>query len=185
MHKKLISSIIVFSLTLSFCFCQQTANKEPASKKFTYSGFVKKLDGDSISIASFSNGNQPLLIVFWATTCMPCKEELDSLNSYYSQWQQETGVKLIAISIDKYPDRYEVVKKTVASHEWKFDVYIDNNEELYPLISTKILGKKITSVPKTYIYNKQMEEVYYFNGFPVHEQRNFYNGMKKALIDNP
>jgi len=35
-----------------------------------------------------------------ATWCVPCKKELDAIHKEYAQWQKETGVKLIAISID-------------------------------------------------------------------------------------
>ena len=61
---------------------------------------VKTLEGGSMNITALENNGQPIVLSFWATWCKPCKKELNTIAEVYEDWQDETGVKLVAISID-------------------------------------------------------------------------------------
>ena len=61
---------------------------------------IKDLSGSTISTSSFDNGGKPIIIDFWATWCKPCIEELNTIHEVYADWQKETGVKIITISLD-------------------------------------------------------------------------------------
>src|ERR1700752_4243071 len=99
MKKIIIALIVVTTLTLSFKFDGQ---KIPSAT-------LKKLDGTKINSATFSNDGKPMIIDFWATWCKPCKKELDAIAETYEDWQKETGVKLMAISIDDARSSSKVV----------------------------------------------------------------------------
>ena len=60
---------------------------------------VKTLTGKKINIQSIENDGNPIIINFWATWCKPCKQELNNIAEVYDDWQDETGVKIIAISV--------------------------------------------------------------------------------------
>ncbi|MBP3535725.1 MAG: TlpA family protein disulfide reductase, partial [Muribaculaceae bacterium] len=57
-----------------------------------------------------------------------CKRELNAINEHYADWQDETGVKLIAVSIDKAQDAAKV-KPFVNSQGWEYDVILDPNSD--------------------------------------------------------
>jgi cytochrome c biogenesis protein CcmG, thiol:disulfide interchange protein DsbE len=55
--------------------------------------------------------------------------ELAAIEQVYEDWQAETGVELVAVSIDKAQDA-DKVRSLVASHDWPYTVLLDSNSEL-------------------------------------------------------
>ncbi|OIQ27894.1 MAG: thiol:disulfide interchange protein [Bacteroidetes bacterium MedPE-SWsnd-G2] len=90
---------------------------------------LPNLDGDSISLESLSSDDQLVVISLWATWCVPCKNELDAINDVYEDWQDETNVKLYAISIDD-ARTVKRVKPLINGKGWEFDVLLDTNSDL-------------------------------------------------------
>ncbi len=64
-------------------------------------GMLKTTDGKTIKTDTLTNGGKPFIIDFFATWCKPCNRELKAIQEVYEEWQEETGVKLIAVSIDR------------------------------------------------------------------------------------
>ncbi|MDQ3049883.1 MAG: TlpA family protein disulfide reductase [Bacteroidota bacterium] len=89
---------------------------------------IKTLDGKKFDTNSISNNGRPILIVVWETTCKSSLTELDALAENYEDLQKETGVKIIAISIDNSRTANQV-SLVVDSREWKFETYSDINQD--------------------------------------------------------
>ena len=64
---------------------------------------LKDMNGKVIDTAKLSNDGKPFIISFFATWCKPCNRELKAIHEVYPDWQDETGVRVIAISIDEAP----------------------------------------------------------------------------------
>ena len=58
---------------------------------------IKALDGTTVQTSAIQNDGKPMIISFWATWCKPCNRELNTIKEVYEEWQEETGVKLVAI----------------------------------------------------------------------------------------
>ncbi|MDZ4759048.1 MAG: TlpA disulfide reductase family protein [Bacteroidota bacterium] len=116
--------IILYIAITAFAnpFIYQTPLKKIASTD------VRTLDGKTYNTASISNNGKPIIISIWETTCKPCINELDAISDQYEQWQKETGVKLIAISIDG-PRTIGTVESVVKSRGWEYEVYKDVNQD--------------------------------------------------------
>lgn len=87
---------------------------------------LKDLKGKTVDTAQLNNGGKPMIISFFYIGCKPCKRELNAINEYYADWQDETGVKLVAVSIDKGQDAAKV-KPFVDGEGWEYDVILDPN----------------------------------------------------------
>ena len=118
---------------------------------------VKTLDGGNINIAAIENNGKPIVISFWATWCKPCKKELNTIAEVYEDWQEETGVKLVAISIDNSRSMAKVAPYVNAS-DWDYEVYIDPNGDL-----KRAMG--ISTVPHTFLLNSKKEIVWQHKGY--------------------
>ncbi len=90
---------------------------------------LKTLDGKTVDTAELSNDGKPFVISFFATWCKPCNRELKAINEVYPDWQDETGMKLIAVSIDE-GQNVSKVKPLVDSEGWEYEVLLDSNSEL-------------------------------------------------------
>lgn len=119
---------------------------------------VKDLSGRSVQTDTLSNGGRPLIIDFFATWCKPCNRELTAISEVYDEWQEETGVKVVAISIDQ-AQNINKVKPLVDQHEWPYEtVLLDPNSEL-----KRQLG--IQMIPYVLIVDGEGKIVYKHNGY--------------------
>ena len=121
---------------------------------------IKDLNGRVFNTSEFDNNNNPIIISFWATWCKPCKQELENIHEIYEDWQEETNVKLIAISIDDSRNTAKI-KPLVNAKGWEYEVYQDSNREF----ATKM---GVNPIPHTFLLdgNKQVvwEHVTYADG---------------------
>ena len=118
---------------------------------------LKDLAGKAVSTDTLSNGGKPFIIDFFATWCKPCNRELDAIAEVYDDWREETGVKIIAISIDQ-AQNINKVKPLVDNHGWDYDVLLDPNGDL-----KRALG--IQMIPYVLIVDGKGQIVYKHNGY--------------------
>lgn len=153
----LVVSALVFSFTMG-------------NKKTVPSVNVKTLLGKTINTSSFNNDGKPMVISFWATWCSPCKKELNNIAEVYEDWQEETGVKLIAISIDDARNKHKV-KPYVDSKGWEYEVYIDANQDLKRAMN-------VNNVPYTFLIDGNGKIVYEHNNYVPGDEDELYKKIK-------
>ena len=87
---------------------------------------LKDLNGRTVDTSQLENDGNPIVISVFATWCKPCLRELKAIQDMYPDWQEETGMKLIAISINEAQDMHRV-KPLVESEGWEYEVLLDPN----------------------------------------------------------
>lgn len=87
---------------------------------------LKDISGKVVDTAKLNNDGKPFIISFFATWCKPCNRELNAIHEVYPDWQDETGVKVVAISIDQ-AQNVAKVKPLVDGYGWEYEVLLDPN----------------------------------------------------------
>jgi len=128
---------------------------------------VKIAEGKNFNTANFSNDGDPIIISFWALWCKPCIKELTAIADVYEDWQDETGVKLIAISIDDSRSMARVMP-TVNGKGWDYEVYLDPNGDFKRAMNVNL-------IPHTFVVNG--------NGEIVWQHTSFSEGAELELIE--
>ena len=118
---------------------------------------VKTLDGNNFNIKNIDNDGKPIVISFWFMQCKPCLKELNAIAEVYEDWQDETGVKLIAISIDNTRSMSKVAPFVNASG-WDYEVYLDPNSDF-----KRAMG--VVTAPHTFLLNGNKEIVWQHRGY--------------------
>lgn len=144
--KKFLSTLALMFMAFSFSAMAQLP-------KVT----LKTIDGRTVQTDTLSNNGKPFIIDFFATWCKPCNRELNAIHEVYEDWQEETGVKIIAVSIDQ-AHNIQKVKPLVDEYGWDYEVLLDPNSDF-----KKALG--IQMIPYTLIVDGQGNIVYKHNGY--------------------
>ncbi len=58
------------------------------------------IDGKTKNSRDAVKQDNVVVVSLWATWCVPCLKELDAISEVYEDWQDETNVQLIAVSVD-------------------------------------------------------------------------------------
>ena len=162
MNKKILLSFLAIALFASIGFAQTRSlpNHE-----------VKTLDGNNFNIKNLENDGNPIVISFWFMQCKPCLKELNAIAEIYEDWQDETGVKLVAISIDNTRSMSKVAPFVNASG-WDYEVYLDPNSDF-----KRAMG--VATAPHTFLLNGKNEIVWQHRGYVDGDEIELFNEIKQ------
>lgn len=118
---------------------------------------VKTPDGQNFNTGDISNDGNPIIISFWALWCKPCIKELTSISDVYDEWVEDTGVKLIAVSIDDARSTAKVMP-TVNGKGWDYEVLLDPNGDFKRAMNVNL-------IPHTFVVNGEGEIVWQHTSF--------------------
>lgn len=144
---------IVFHLMMVIAFLSLSQSATAQLPAVT----LKTMDGQAVKTDTLSNNGKPFIIDFFATWCKPCNRELDAISEVYADWQEETGVKIFAVSVDQ-AQNIQKVKPLVNNHGWEYDVLLDPNSDF-----RKALGAQM--IPFVVVCDGKGNIVYRHNGY--------------------
>ena len=133
---------------------------------------LKNMNGKTVNISELGLKG-PIVISFWATWCSPCKKELNTINELYQDWQDETGVTLVAVSIDDSKTKNNV-PIYVNGKGWEYMVLMDPNGNL-----KRAMG--VNNIPHTFLVNSNGEIVYSHNNYAPGDEDHLYDEILKLV----
>jgi cytochrome c biogenesis protein CcmG/thiol:disulfide interchange protein DsbE len=165
--KKIILFFSFLTFTFSITKAQTLINsKVPATA-------IKTIDGSAVNTSTFSNNGKPIIIDFWATWCKPCIAELDAINDEYADWAKETGVKIIAVSVDDARTMAKV-QAFVREKGWTYDVYLDANQDFQHAM-------QVINCPCTFIIDGTGKIVYVHNAYLEGDEKKLHEALLKSI----
>lgn len=102
------------------------------SFKFSYSQAydfdLLDLDGNNVKLSELLKKG-PVFLQFWATWCIPCKEEMKHLNELYEKYK-DSGYIYVAATIDDQKTIAKV-KPFIESKGYKFITVYDSDKNVF------------------------------------------------------
>jgi thiol-disulfide isomerase/thioredoxin len=132
---------------------------------------VQDLEGNTFQTESLANDGNPMIISFWATWCKPCIAELSAIHDQYEDLQDETGLKLVAVSVDDVRNVAKVAP-FVYGRNWNYEVYCDPNGNFKRALS-------VNTVPHTFLVNGEGQIVWQHNSYNPGDEEELFDLVRK------
>lgn len=134
---------------------------------------IKDIEGKPVRTDTLSNNGKPFIIDFFATWCKPCNRELSAISEVYEEWQEETGVKIIAVSVDQAQNIHKV-KPLVDQLGWAYDILLDSNSDL-----KRALGVQL--IPYTLVLDGEGRIAYRHQGYTDGAEEELIEEVRRLL----
>jgi peroxiredoxin len=156
------SVLVVSTLVASLAWAAQTLSG-PAP------GFtLQTRDGKAMSLGDLEG--KVVMVNFWATWCVPCRQEMPHLQALYERYNS-LGFELLAVNVEDNP---EGARKWLAETPVTFPVLFDSKNDVSKLY-------KVTAMPSTVLIGRDGDMRFIHHGYkPGYEGE--YQTQVRALL---
>lgn len=157
-------------LILSACIALLSLNGFAQNQELPKT-MVRDLGGKQVSFNETFEKGKVTLVSFWATWCIPCKQEIKNIKTKMADWQKEADFNYMTVSIDD--SRATAMVKTYAkSQGWTFPTYLDPNSDLKRSLNFQ-------NVPYTMIVDQNGKIVFQHTGYEEGSENILFEKIKE------
>ena len=150
------------------------------TKAFPFDIALKDTAGNLYSSAAvLPTKKKPLVVLFWLTTCGPCRMELETIKENYDAWKKETDFRFIAISTD-FDFNYAKFIDRVRVSGWQFEAYNDVQHEFMSVMPGELNG-----LPQLFVFDDAGKIIYTHRRFIPGDEKELFEVLKTAAPSNP
>lgn len=113
---------------------------------------LEDINGRRHYLSDMVGRKKVVVMTFWATWCMPCRQELGVLQELYEKHRDE-GLEILAISLDG-PETQSRVRPFVKQNGYTFKVLVDRESRAVALYNPK------RQAPFLHIFNRSGRIIY-------------------------
>ncbi|MEO1259727.1 MAG: TlpA disulfide reductase family protein [Bacteroidota bacterium] len=173
MFKLLIPLLLIISTSqlLAQHYVKDTGRQpDKIESVFPYDIAIRTAENDTLNTEQiFKKNDRPTVLLFWLTTCAPCRAEMSAISKKYASWQAEKAFNMYAVSVD-WPRNEQRFASMVKQHNWPFPAYHDINREF-----GKIMPGHLNGLPQVFVLNGE--------GEIVHHKRKYRPGDEDQLFE--
>ena len=150
------AGLIIIIITFFLALMYGPADVAQAARKMPVFSLEHAVTGEKISSETFRG--KSLLVVFFATWCPPCIQEIPNLIDLQRQYG-ENGFSVVAISVDS--EGKKMVRRLVKKEKINYPVLMADREV------TKGFGG-VLGIPTSFLVNKKGTVVKKYPGYVAH-----------------
>jgi peroxiredoxin len=134
---------------------------------------LEDTDGRTHFLSDYIGRKKTVVVTFWATWCIPCKDELPVLQEIYKR-EEENGLQVVAISMDG-PETLARVGPFVRQMGLTFPVLLDTDSRAVALYNPK------RAAPMLHIFDAEGRIVYSHTTFRRSQARALKRKIRAVL----
>lgn len=148
--------------------------KNKINQKFPFDISMTNAEKEVFNSAkSLASNGKPTVVLFWLTTCYPCRIEMAAIKKAYPDWKKEADFNLVAISTD-FKKNYNNFIKRVEKEQWPWETYHDTNREF-----RLVMPGKLNGLPQTFVFDKNGEIAYHKRKYSTGDEIKLFEKVKE------
>ncbi len=165
---------IVIQPRQSNYYVETTRPSNQIQSTFPYDISLRNAQGDTLNSAKvFEKNGKPTVLMFWLTTCGPCRMELNAIKGKYDGWKQQADFNFYAISTD-FPKNFTQFVSRVDEGNWQFPAYHDMNREF-----RMVMPGELNGLPQVFVLDKNGKIAYHTRKYVPGDEDVLFEEVKK------
>ena len=143
------------------CFAvpvQRTSRTAKLAQPATVSVNIETIDTNCLKALITKQKDKPLLVNFWATWCIPCRDEFPDLVKIDGEFRPKS-LDFVTVSLDDVGDIKTAVPKFLAEMKANMPTYLLDVKDPEPAINA-VDPKWQGDLPATFLYNEKGQVVF-------------------------
>jgi thiol-disulfide isomerase/thioredoxin len=157
-------------------FVETTRPSDQIQSTFPYNISLRNAQGDTLNSAKvFEKNGKPTVLMFWLTTCGPCRMELNAIKDKFDGWKQQADFNFYAISTD-FPKNFPQFVNRVQESGWTFPAYYDMNREF-----RMVMPGELNGLPQVFVLDKNGNIAYHTRKYIPGDEDKLFEEIRKLL----
>ncbi|MCC7026405.1 MAG: TlpA family protein disulfide reductase [Saprospiraceae bacterium] len=170
----LLSSLFLQAQQPSRVITETSRPSEKINKIFPFDIDLKNADGQVVNSSKlFKKNKRATVLLFWMTTCGPCRMELNAISSKFETWKKKTDFDFYAISID-FSDRVEQFNTRVKESKWPFPAYMDIHREF-----RSVMPGELNGLPQLFVLDHKGTVLYHTRRYMPGDEDKLFEALQK------